>query len=524
VATHYLKKINLKLDLLTHFDLIIIGTGAGGGTLAAKLAPTGKKILILERGGYIPKEKENWNTEEVFLKARYKAKETWLDKNDKPFHPGIHYCVGGNTKMYGAALLRLRERDFEEVKHHGGVSPAWPISYNDLQPYYLQAEKMYHVHGLRGSDPTEPKETQPYPLAPLAHEPRIQELYDDIQKLGLKPFPLPVGVKDPKSGDAPFVLDRFDGFPDPTESKGDSHVDGVKEALKYPNVQLQTHALVEKLLTDTSGKKIEAVQAKINDEEVTYTVDIVFVACGAINSAALLLRSANAHHPKGLGNSSDVVGRHYMAHNNSALLAISKKPNPTKFGKTFAVNDFYFGDDDFQFPMGHIQMLGKSDPVMYKEDAPSIAPGFSLELMANHALDFWMTSEDLPDPENRVTLNKEGQIKLIYKENNLEGHKRLQKKLRWMVEHAGCESHIFPSHLYLGKKIPLAGTAHQCGTIRFGKDPKTSALDTFCKSHDVDNLYVVDGSFFPSSSAVNPALTIMAMAIRVAEHIKSEIL
>lgn len=509
---------------MNHFDLIIIGTGAGGGTLAANLAPSGKKILILERGQYIPKEKENWDTKEVFIKARYKAKETWLDKNNKEFHPGIHYCVGGNTKMYGAALLRLREKDFGEIKHHGGISPAWPISYEDLKPYYLAAEKMYHVHGLRGSDPTEPEEILPYPHEPLPHEPRIQELFNDIEKLGLKPFPLPIGVKNAEKGDAPLVLDRFDGFPDPTESKGDSHVVGIKEALKYPNVTLLTNAQVTRLNTDASGKRITEVLTDVDGEQHSYKANIIIVACGAINSAALLLKSASNKHPNGLGNSSDVVGRNYMAHNNSALLAISKKQNLTKFGKTFAINDFYFGSDDFEFPLGHIQMLGKSDPVMYQEDAPSIAPGFALELMANHALDFWMTSEDLPNPENRVTLMPDGQIKLAYTENNLEGHKRLQEKLKWMVTHAGCESHLFPSHLYLGKKIPLAGTAHQCGTIRFGTDPKTSALDIWCRSHEVENLFVVDGSFFPSSSAVNPGLTIIAMALRVGEYIKNEIL
>mgnify|MGYP005850673751 CR=1 FL=1 len=507
---------------MNHYDLIIIGTGAGGGTLAREMASTGKKILILERGNYIPREKENWSTEEVFIKGRYKAKESWLDKNDKTFKPGIHYCVGGNTKMYGAALLRLREKDFGEVKHHDGISPAWPIDYKDLKKYYLKAENMYHVHGKRGSDPTEPEDENPYPLKPLPHEPRIQELFDDIKRLGLKPFPLPVGVKKPENNGAELVLDRFDGFPDPTESKGDSHVMGIKKALKHPNVTLLTDTYVEKLITDASGKTITGVETKINNENITYKADTVVVACGAINSAALLLRSANDKHPNGLANSSDVVGRHYMAHNNSAMLAISKKPNHTKFGKTLAVNDFYYGADDFDFPLGHIQMLGKSDALMFKEDAPAIAPEFTLEFMAKHALDFWMTSEDLPDADNRVTLTKDGNIKLTYNENNLEGHHRLEKKLKWILKNAGCETHFFPNNIYLGKKIPLAGTAHQCGTIRFGNDPKTSALDIWCKAHDLDNLYVVDGSFFPSSSAVNPGLTIMAMAIRVADHLKAK--
>jgi choline dehydrogenase-like flavoprotein len=501
-----------------NYDIIIIGTGAGGGTLLHRLKDSGKKILVLERGDYLPREKENWDTEEVFVNARYKAKETWLDKNGKEFHPGIHYNVGGNTKVYGAALLRMREEDFGELKHHGGVSPAWPLSYVDLSDYYFQAEELYHVHGERGSDPTEPKDERPYTHEALPHEPRIQKLYDDFKSYGLNPFPLPIGVK-PSPNGAPFVLDRFDGFPDPTESKGDSHVMAVKPALENSNVELLTNAYVEKLLTDESGKQVTGVKTLVNGEEKVFSAAIVVVSAGAINSAALLLRSANDKHPNGLANSSDQVGRNYMAHNNSAMLALSKEPNPTKFGKTFAINDYYFKGDDFDFPMGHIQMLGKSDPVMFKEDAPSFAPGFTLEFIAHHALDFWLTSEDLPDPDNRVIVDKEGKIHLHYKENNLEGHERLQKKLKFLLEHLGCHKHVIPNHLYLGKKIPLAGTAHQCGTVRFGDDPATSVLDVNCKAHDLDNLYVVDGSFFPSSSAVNPGLTIMANALRVGDHL-----
>ncbi len=508
-----------------HFDVIIIGTGAGGGTLARKLAGSRKKILILERGDFLPREKENWDTEEVFLKSRYKAKEPWMEKNDKEFYPGIHYYVGGNTKMYGAALLRLREKDFGEVTHYDGVSPAWPLSYNDFKPWYLEAEKMYEVHGERQTDPTEPDEEHPYPNPPLPHEPRIQELYNDISRLGLNPFPLPIGVKPhEKRTQGPLVLDRFDGFPDPTESKADSHVVGIKPALESENVTLLTKVYVDKLITNSAGNEIKKVIADQDGQKTEFSADIVIVACGAVNSAALLLRSANEIHPDGLANRSGVVGRHYMAHNNSALLAVSKKPNSTKFGKTLAINDYYFGSDDFNYPLGHIQMLGKSDPVMYKEKAPWFTPDFALEFMADHALDFWLTSEDLPNPENRVTLTKTGQIRLSYTENNMEGHKRLIKKLKWILRNSGCIPSLFPNNVYLGKKIPLAGTAHQCGTVRFGKDPKTSALNTWCQAHDVKNLYVVDGSFFPSISAVNPGLTIMAMALRVGNHLIEEIL
>ena len=507
---------------MNHYDFIIIGTGAGGGTLARKLAPSGKQILILERGGFLPREEDNWSTKAVFTESKYKAKEAWLDADGKEFHPGIHYYVGGNTKVYGAALLRLRKEDFGEIKHHDGISPAWPISYEDLEPYYCEAEKMYHVHGQRGIDPTEPPSSEPYAYPPLVHEPRIQELYDDFQKMGLHPFPLPVGVQLPDSntpGQSPFVMGSFDGFPDPTESKADAHVMGIKPALKHDNVTLLTHCYVEKLVTDPTGQEIEEVHATIGDAEQIFSADHVIVCCGAINSAALLLRSANDRHPNGLANRSGVVGRHYMSHNNSAMLAISKKPNPTKFGKTLAVNDYYFGSDDWEYPLGHIQMLGKSNAEMLKGDAPAFAPGMALDYMAKHSIDFWLTSEDLPDPNNRVTIDKNGQLRLHYEENNLEGHKRLMAKLKNLLGHLGCENHLFPQSVYLGKKIPLAGTAHQCGTIRFGHDPASSALDINCKAHELENLYVVDGSCFVSSAAVNPGLTIMANALRVGDHL-----
>jgi choline dehydrogenase-like flavoprotein len=176
------------------YDLIIIGTGAGGGTLAYHLAPSGKRILLLERGGYLPREKDNWDAQAVFVESKYRAKETWLDKDGKEFLPGIQYYVGGNTKVYGAALLRFRERDFGEVIHHGGISPAWPLRYQDFEPYYTRAEHLYHVHGEHGVDPTEGPAGAPYRYPPVSHEARIQELFDDFRRLGHHPFPLPLGI------------------------------------------------------------------------------------------------------------------------------------------------------------------------------------------------------------------------------------------------------------------------------------------------------------------------------------------
>lgn len=506
----------------SHYDVIIIGTGAGGGTLARKLAPSGKKILILERGGFLPKEEDNWNTREVFINAKYKAKESWREKNGSIFHPGIHYYVGGNTKVYGAALLRFRKEDFGEIKHSGGMSPEWPIQYEDLAHYYLEAERLYLVHGQRGEDPTEPPEQKKFPFKPLRQEPRIARLKEDLEKLGYHPFPLPVGVKLGNEKDypeAPLHLGKFDGFPDPTESKADAHICGVNPALEYTNITLKTDSYVEKLETNSSGTDINAVVVRSNEGVIRYKADLVVVCAGAINSAALFLRSSNEKHPNGLANGSDLVGRNYMCHNNSAMIALSREPNPSKFQKTLGFNDFYFKGDDWDFPMGHVQMLGKADAQMLGADAPFFTPGFVLNKMASHSLDFWITSEDLPDPGNRVLLNKDGAIQLHYTENNTEGHRRLIKKLKGMLNHIGCRNFFKPCAVYLGKKIPIAGTAHQCGTLRFGTDPKFSVLDINCKTHEIDNLYVIDGSFFVSSTAVNPALTIMANALRVGDHL-----
>jgi choline dehydrogenase-like flavoprotein len=513
------------------FDIIIIGTGAGGGTLGFALARTGKRILFLERGDYVPREKANWNSRFVNVEGQYNTKEEWEDDSGKPLHPHTNYYVGGNTKFYGAALFRLRKEDFGEIRHHGGISPAWPISYDDLEPYYLKAEHLYRVHGERGVDPTEPPASGPYAYPPVSHEPRIGQLGDDFARLGLKPFHVPLGVQlDEKNRHTSKCIrcDTCDGFPCLIQAKSDAQVICVDPALEYPNVTLLRNAFVERLETSSTGRQVTKVLVKREGGTESYSADIIVVSCGAINSAALLLRSAGDKHPYGLANSSGVVGRHYMGHVNSVLMAISKCPNPTTFQKTLAVNDFYFGSNEWAYPMGHISFVGKLDGETLKAGAPAVAPGWTLDLMAKHSLDFWLTSEDLPDPANRVTLSRDGKIVLSYRPNNEEGHKRLIAKLETLMKaQSKCPAHgaecyqgLFARNLFLGQRIPLSGVAHQNGTIRFGRDPKTSALDVNCKAHDFDNLYVVDGSFFPSSGAVNPALTIMANALRVADHLR----
>jgi choline dehydrogenase-like flavoprotein len=279
-----------------------------------------------------------------------------------------------------------------------------------------------------------------------------------------------------------------------------------------------TNAQALRLETSASGREVTGVVVRQLGAETTLRANVVVVSCGAINSAGLLLRSANDRHPSGLANRSGVVGRHYMGHVNSVVLAISATPNPTVFQKTLAVNDFYFGDETFPYPMGHISFVGKLDAVALGAGAPPFVPGMTLDVIARHSLDFWLTSEDLPDPENRVTLDRDGNIVLSYTPNNLEAHGRLVTRLEYLLEHIGAR-HLVRRNLFVGQRIPLAGVAHQNGTVRFGRNPESSALDVNCRAHDVDNLYVVDGSFFPSSAAVNPALTIMANALRVGDHL-----
>ena len=406
-----------------NYDIIIIGSGAGGGTLAYRLAPSGKRVLILERGGFLNREKENWDSKEVFVNGRYNNAENRLDGKGKEFQPGQHYFVGGNTKFYGAVLLRMRREDFGELQHHGGVSPAWPLGYDDFEPYYTQAEHLYQVHGDRGIDPTEPWTSGPLPYPSISNEPRIQELADDLRRIGHTPFPLPVGImlNEAQRHLSPCIrCDTCDGFPCMVNAKADAHVICVAPALAYENVTLLTNAKVTSLETSPDGHSVTSVVVEREGQLEAYSADVVVLSCGAVNSAALLLRSAGGRHPNGLANSSDMVGRHYMAHNNSAMMALSRRPNPTVFQKTIGINDYYFESDDWQYPLGHIQMLGKSNSDMLRDSAPRLVPGRALEEIAGHSLDFWVTSEDLPIPENRVTINSSGQVVLQYTENNAE--------------------------------------------------------------------------------------------------------
>ena len=519
---------------ITEYDVIIIGTGAGGGTLAYKLAPSGKKILVLEQGDFLPREKANWSALEVYQKERYHTSEHWYDKDGKAFRPQTGYWVGGNTKVYGAALLRLRERDFEQVIHKGGISPEWQLKYQDFEPYYTQAEKLYDVHGERGTDPTEPPCSEPFPYPAVSHEPDMQVLADCISKLGYKPFNLPLGMKlneSDRSQSLCIRCDTFDGYPCLVGAKADSEVNAIRPTREaYSNVKLQTNAKVLKLHTNESGREVTAVETDINGELHYLKADIVVVACGAINSAALLLRSANDKHPHGLANSSDQVGRNFMKHQAITLLSIHAERNRANFQKTIAVNDFYWGEPDFPYPMGMVQNTGNVLADMIPAEAPpllapfvKLIPNFGLQQVAERSVGWWLQVEDLPDPNNRVRVVGD-KLYLDYTLNNTEAAERLVH--RWTSVLKSIERNamqVMPFSIYPRSNIPVETVGHQCGTCRFGSDSKTSVLDLNCRTHDINNLYVVDGSFFPSNSGVNPTLTIIANALRVGDHLVEQL-
>jgi choline dehydrogenase-like flavoprotein len=513
-----------------HYDVIIIGTGAGGGTLAHALAESGKRILLLERGGFLPREMGNWDPKTVFVDGRYISKDTWYDSDGAPFQPQVHYFVGGATKLYGAALYRLRPGDFAELRHVDGISPAWPLSYDDFEPWYTKAEQLYQVHGNDGEDPTEGHRSGPYPWPAVSHEARIQQIADGLEKGGYHPFHAPCGILLHEADRARSTCIRCtwcDGYPCLVHAKSDSEVIAVRPVLGRGNVTLLTGAEVTTLETDGSGRAITGVVVSRGGDREVYTGDIVAVCAGAANSAKLLLNSASDAHPHGLANGSDQVGRNYMFHNCKAVVALAKETNDTVYQKTLGINDFYFAGEGREWPLGNIQMIGKSNAEAMRGEKPKItklSPEWTLSDVARHAVDFWLTTEDLPVPENRVTTDRDGNVHLAYTPTNNDEADGLYQQLQKILNHTGmAEHHVLGKNFYMDMSIPVAGCAHQAGTCRFGTDPATSVLDVNCKAHELDNLYVVDTSFFPSIGAVNPALTAMANALRIGEHITQRI-
>ena len=508
------------------YDVIIVGSGAGGGTLAHTLAPSGRKILLLERGNFLPREMANWDPGAVFVDGKYISPDTWYDPDGTPFQPQVHYFVGGATKMYGAALYRLRPADFGEIAYSDGLSPAWPVSYADLEPFYTRAEWLYQVHGNHGEDPTEGPVSKQYPWPPVSHEPRVQQIADNLTAAGYHPFHAPCGIlldEDHRPASTCIRCAWCDGYPCLVHAKADAEVIAVRPLLGLPNVTLLVDAEVTGLRTDPSGRAVTEVAVSRAGQAETYSADIVVLAAGAANTAKILLRSASEQHPRGLANGSDQVGRNYMFHNSKAVAALAKEPNDTVYQKTLGVNDFYLADPAPAGPLGNIQMLGKSNAMAMKGEEPALtklAPRLALEQVARHCVDIWLTTEDLPKPGNRITVGSAGRTHLSYSFTNAKETEGLYEELKTLLNKIGMAAHhVWAKNFYMNMAVPIAGVAHQAGTCRFGSDLSNSVADVNCKAHELDNLYFADASIFPSIGAVNPALTVMANAIRVGDHL-----
>lgn len=486
-------------------DILIVGSGMGGATCATGLAPSGASVLVLERGARLKDSADARDPRAIFQRGVFRPQERWVDGAGEVFNPGNYYCVGGNTKLYGAVLLRYRARDFRPIAYREGATPGWPFNYEELESWYTRAEKLYRVRGALGFDESEPPHSEPFPFAPVPDEPAIARVRERIKGVGLHPFPLPLGL------DIDRWLERaktpWDAFPDTGFGKMDAESCGLAEALRYRNVELRENAKVERLLLGPDGKRLIGVEARIRGERRQVSAKIVILAAGAVNSAALLLASRD----HGIANRSDAVGRHFMNHNCSAVLAIDPRTvNDSVYQKTLGINDFSLDDRHGGPPLGNIQLLGRVTAPFPKSNLPQI-PEWALSPLSRRSVDWYAMSEDLPNPESRVTV-RDGAIHLDWKRSNWSAHEGLVRAFKQRLKAAG-----YP--IVLTKPFDRRTPSHQCGTVRIGHDPTTSPLDSFCRAYDHPNLFVVDASFLPTSAAVNPSLTIAAQALRVADHI-----
>lgn len=488
-------------------DVAIIGSGIGGATVAYALRDSGAKVVIIERGDFLPRERENWSPTAVHRQARYKNSDPWIDgTTGKRFIPGNYHYVGGSTKFYGATLPRFREADFGELHHADGVSPAWPITYDELEPHYAEAERIYWVHGGEG-DPTEPPRSRPFPYPALEHEPAMARLADRFRAQGLHPFALPQAVDWRQNGRC-VRCGTCDSYPCLVDAKGEADVAAIRPALNSGSVTLLTNATVTRIATRGDGTEVDGLDVIGRAGRFRVRARRYVLAGGAVHSAALLLRSRDADSPDGVANRSGQVGRNYMAH--LSTFVVAARPGSARenvFQKTLGLNDWYFAGPSTPYPLGNVQGLGK----LYGETIKGARPWAPTDVLAwilRRSVDFFVETEDLPRADNRVEVSPDGQITLTYRPNNTGPHAELVRRMSRALRRAG-----YPFVFIQG--LGIAATSHQCGTVRMGASGADSPLTPSCRAHDVENLWVLDTSVFPSSAAVNPALTAAANALRV---------
>ncbi len=451
-------------DVTLHYDIVIIGSGAGGGTMARALSDSGARVLVVERGQAVPQEDDNWNPAAVWKQLRYRATERWLDARGDEFLPYTHYGVGGNTKFWGSVLYRLRREDFQATEHIDGESPAWPIDYDTLEPYYDQAERLYHVHGQHGVDPTDPPR-KPFPYAPIPHAAGMADDCRRARAPGSSPVvPAARSHSARRTGRMCVVQHvQFVPLPDSREERCRSMRNragarpGDRRAVDQ---RARTASHHEPIGQDRRGRRDRTQRLTV----VKVGASLVIVSCGAVNSAALLLRSKNDKHREGLANSSGLVGRRYMAHLATMMQGFHPfRTNDTVFQKTVAINDFYLSGPSSKYPLGHIQSQGRTHGVMAQTVVPWI-PLWAYDAWVARGVDWLAMSEDLPRDENRVTVGSDGRIQLHYRPNNLVAHGLLVRETTRILHRLGFWKVMTHSH-------KSKNTTHQCGTLCFGTDP-----------------------------------------------------
>ncbi len=498
-----------------HYDVAIVGSGAAGATLAAELSAAGHAVLLLERGGAMDLADQNVADVDLFRRQRYHPDESWFGPDGDPFAPQMVYALGGNTKIWGAVLERMREREFTGLALQDGTSPDWGLRYADLAPWYEKAEALYQVHGRRGIDPTEPPRSSDFPHAPRPIEPFLEELRQGLERRAVRPYPLPLSwsssEEDP-SGDA----ERF----------------GLERAAAAPTYTLRCGARVRALHVNPSGTEVRGVEARIDGRNWLFMAHQVVLAAGAVNSAAILLRSVSEPHPDGLANGSGQVGRNLMKPQLTSILQLAASPNSGRYPRSLGVNDYYWGDKNVDFPLGAIQSGGGvlQDP-LFAESPPVLSlvtkllPDLALEELARRSVCWWAMSAVLPDPENRLTVRGD-RIQINYVANCLEAHDRLV--YRWLdtiqaVEADPLTQVVRAAPIYPRGEAPLAVMGYACGTCRMGSDPASSVVDLEGRSHQVANLSIADASILPGCPAVGPGLTVIANALRIAERLGADL-
>ena len=510
-----------------HYDCIVVGSGAAGATLASELTKQGKWVLLLERGGQLPLEEQNIQGVDLFKKTKYHPpNEKWFGPDGDPFSPQTAYALGGNTKIWGAVLQRMREREFGEVRLQEGISPSWPFEYDEIEPYYELAENLFQVHGKSGIDLTDPPRKNKYRYKPREPERFLERLREDLLRNNCHPYELPISWSD--------TVDRKEEEEDyPSCSfftRGDAQLFGLYSS-KREQLELKTNAKVIRLHVNPTGRAVKGVEVDIAGDLWLFSGDIVVLAAGAINTPIILLNSKTIKHPNGLANNSGLVGRNLMNLQMTCILQRAREDNSGSFKKSYGINDYYWGDKNVNYPLGHIQSGGGVlQDALFAESPPVLSliskliPEFGIKRLASRSISWWAMTEVLPEPENRVFLlgNK---VRINYLHNNLEAHDRLV--YRWLDTLKSVESDVkttvvtqTPTHPR--GLAPLSVVGYSCGTCKMGDDPLTSVVDRNCKCHELDNLFIADASIFPSSSSIGNGLTIIALALRLAERLTSD--